>query len=69
MDVMSDRPFDERPFQILTIVDRFAGEALSTAPRTNRRACKVVREFDRLRRPRESKAATGSTMAPDSTTE
>ena len=45
---MSDRLFDERPFRILTIVDRFTREALSTAPRTNFRACQVVDELDRL---------------------
>ena len=38
MDFVSDRLFDERPFRILTIVDCFTREALSTAPRTNYRA-------------------------------
>jgi putative transposase len=48
MDFMSDRLFDERPFRILTIVDCFTREALSTAPRTNYRAYQVVDELDRL---------------------
>ena len=48
MDFMSDRLFDKRPFRILTIVDCFTREALSTAPRTNYRACQVVDELDRL---------------------
>jgi putative transposase len=48
MDFMSDRLFDERPFRILTIVDCFTREALSTAPRTTYRAYQVVDELDRL---------------------
>lgn len=48
MDFMSDRLFDERPFRILTIVDCYTREALSTAPRTNYRAYQVVDELDRL---------------------
>ena len=50
MDFMSYRDFDERPFRILTIVDCFTREALSTAPRTNYRAYQVINELDRLRR-------------------
>ena len=45
---MSDRLFDERPFRILTILDCFTREALSTAPRTNHRAYQVIDELDRL---------------------
>jgi putative transposase len=52
MDFMSDRLFDEQPFRILTIVDCFTREALSTAPRTNYRAYQVVDELDRLCRRR-----------------
>ena len=48
MDFMSDRLFDERPFRILTVVDRFTREALSMAPRTNCRAYQAVDELDRL---------------------
>ena len=48
MDFMSDRLFDGRPFRILTVVDCFTREALSTAPRTNYRAYQVVDELDRL---------------------
>ena len=50
MDFMSDRLFDERPFRILTIVDCFTREALSTAARTGFRAYQVVDELDRLAR-------------------
>lgn len=50
MDFMSDRLFDDRPFRILTIVDRCTREALSTAPRTNFRAYQVVEELYRLAR-------------------
>ena len=48
MDFMSDRLFDERPFRILTVVDCWTREALSTPPRTNFRAYQVVDELDRL---------------------
>ncbi len=46
--LLSDRPFDERPFRIPTILDCFARGALSTAPKASRRACQVVDEMDRL---------------------
>ena len=52
MNFMSDRLFDERPFRILTIVDCFSREALSTARRTNHRTYQVVDELDRLIRHR-----------------
>ncbi len=50
MDFMPDRLLDERPFQILTIVDCFTRAALSTAARTYYCAFQVVDELDRLYR-------------------
>jgi putative transposase len=50
MDFMSDKLFDGRAFRILTVVDAHTREALSTAARTNFRACQVIEELDRLAR-------------------
>lgn len=59
MDFMSDWLFDKRSFRILTIVDCFTREALSTAPRMNYRAYQVVDELDRLCRLRGEKHPSG----------
>ncbi len=48
MDFVSDKLFDGRGFQVLTIVDCCTREALSTAPRTNFRAYQVIEKLDRL---------------------
>ena len=50
MDFVSDKLFDGCPFRVLTIVDCYTREALSTAPRTNFRAYQVLEELDRLAR-------------------
>ncbi len=48
MDFVSDRPFDGRPFRILSLVDRPRGEALTTSSRPNPWACPGIEESDRL---------------------
>ena len=48
MDFMSDQLFDGRPIRILTIVDIYTREGLSTTPRANFRAAQVVEVLDQL---------------------
>ena len=48
MDFMSDRPFDGRPFRILTVVGCDTREALSLTPRANFRAFQVTETLDAL---------------------
>ena len=66
-DFMSHRLFDGRPFRIPTVVDRLTRGALPTAPRPNRRGCRVVDELDRLHRlrgrPRSVRVDDGPELA------
>jgi putative transposase len=67
MNLMSDRPFDGRPFRILTVVGRHAREELSIAPRGSFRAHRMVEVLDRLvgehGRPRSIRVDSGPEFA------
>jgi len=51
-DFISDQLFDGRPIRISTVVDIHTREGLSTTPRANFKAARVVEVLDQLMRVR-----------------